>query len=368
LRISLLEKRENFYKILFNTLVETSFVKKEDHQQSLFYINKYLNYVASPSIKTSSFDNIFNEYYRSKFFLRAPFQYIYVYLAIRNPFRRLLSTSSISLPKSFENYIIMGGNHRIRLFSSDLKTSIVILKRGEDKKFIQNDMITRFKYGKILAPNIIEYGENWIKEECFKGRPLNRLRNKAKIENLKEDIYRKHFKSLIEPSSQIIEIEDYKSMIFNDLSRIKNILDKNFSSSIFIHIKNLFNHLFRRVSKKTITISLTHGDFQGGNILVNGEESTIIDWESSDKRYYLYDLFTFFCEPRKSNFLKNSFNIFFDLTKKSDLFLNLKKDNLFLMIIEELRFILHEEVGENYNINKRKILDFCEELYELTNE
>ena len=153
------------------------------YKRKKFYINKNLNFIStefsSKKIYFSKFNpRIFNiSDWRKKFI-----QYLYVHLATSRFFRAALSHSHINLPENFENFLILGGNHRIRLFSEKLFSSYVLLKNGENANFIKNDIDIRSKYNIPYAPRLYNFGEDWLEEEYFTGKPINRISNNDKKE------------------------------------------------------------------------------------------------------------------------------------------------------------------------------------------
>ena len=94
-------------------------------------------------------------------------------------------------------------------------------------------------------------------------------------------------------------------------SKLKNRLIKVIS--IIVKALNDF--------KKKILISYCHGDFHQGNILSNGDNYWILDWENSGKKQIGYDLFIYLLDTRVDNeFSKNMMKLFnFDLSKTKEI-------------------------------------------------
>ena len=92
MRISLLEKREDFYFILKNTLKNSSFFEEQNDgfKGARYTVNKYLNFIASEKINTKVFQNLVNEYSNSRVWWRKVIQKVYVSLAVSNAFRKIL--------------------------------------------------------------------------------------------------------------------------------------------------------------------------------------------------------------------------------------------------------------------------------------
>ena len=100
----------------------------------------------------------------------------------------------INLDKDFKNYLILGGNHRLRLFYGELKDSIVILKSGENQKFIKNDIAIRTENNLSYAPKIFDSENDWLREEYFNGIPFNRIESEERKGNLRDVIINNHFR------------------------------------------------------------------------------------------------------------------------------------------------------------------------------
>ena len=138
MRISLLDKRENFDKILKATLSNSTFLSgRTDELSTKFYINRYLNFIATNKLPTQVFQVLKNEYSFSTSIWKSVIQKQYVHLAIKPALRKILSHRAIELPSFFSAYLILGGNHRIRLFSNVSNATVVILKKGERHDYIE---------------------------------------------------------------------------------------------------------------------------------------------------------------------------------------------------------------------------------------
>ena len=74
--------------------------------------------------------------------------------------------------------------------------------------------------------------------------------------------------------------------------------------------------------------------------MINNELFKVIDWESADKRFYLYDYFTLFGKSRTNISIIESINLF----KK----ISVNGDYINLLLIEEIRFYINEESSLNF--------------------
>jgi hypothetical protein len=361
MRISLLEKREDFYKILkitLNSYIENSNINNTKF--SFYVVNKYLNFIANIYLPSSLFNILKNEYSNSNVNWKIIFQFLYVQLAVKKGLRLFFAQKVIRLPNYFSEFLILGGNHRLRLFSKTLNGSLVILKSKEREKYICNDIKIRESFCLSFAPIILDKGKDWFIEEYFEGKPVNRLK-KENDYNL-DLLFEFYQKELLDPSKEVLTIIDYKNLINLDL---KTILKVNFESNLKNDLDKLivetFKSLFSLINTERVEVSWTHGDLQEANILINKEKIKVIDWESADKRFYLYDYFTFFSKIRSNISLNKSISNF-SAKFKNDM------NFIYLLLIEELRFSLNEEFSLNFFSSGQKTKKLCVDILNYINE
>ena len=359
MRISLLEKREDFDEILKKTLNTTSFFKNRNFSsEDKYFINKYLNFIATNSLSSDVFKTLINEYSSSVSWWKKGIQLFYVTLATSRFFRGLFSHRVIWLSKDFKSYLILGGNHRLRLFYGELKDSIVILKSGESQKFIKNDITIRTEYNLSYAPKILEFDSDWLREEFFDGAPINRLKNKERIKKLRIVIFKNHFDELLIPSLKMIPLNEYIQLIKNEVYLFSNNVKIKINKDILTLINRIYDDLFLNISVDNVKLSWSHGDFQDANILVDEYTYKVIDWEASNKRFYLYDVFTLFSNIRSNISFKSALNNF-NSTKGNFEKIKITNDDIILLLIEELRFQMNEEFSENIYFKGEKIEKLC---------
>ena len=360
MRISLLEKREDFDKILKKTLEETNFFKNRNSLKfEKYFINKYLNFIATNSLSSDIFKTLINEYSSSLSWWKKSAQITYVYLATSRFFRSFFSQRTIWLSKDFEDYLILGGNHRLRLFYGKLKDSIIILKSGESQKFIKNDIAIRTENNLSYAPKILESENDWLREEYFDGIPINRLESQERIKKLRKVIINNHLEELLIPSLKQIPLNDYIQLIKNEVYVFSNNVNIKVKKDVLTSIKKTFDNLFMKLSVDNVKISWSHGDFQDANILVGESTYKVIDWEASNKRFYLYDVFTLLSQIRSNISFTTAFDNFEIINRNFEKTNIMTNDDIVLLLIEELRFHLNEEFSVNFYISDEKIKKLC---------
>lgn len=346
MRISLLEKREDFYDILERTLNDSFLNKEVTNEKSKFIVNRYLNFIASPMLPKITFKILINEYSSSLIWWKKALQYYYVKLATSLNTRVIFSHNHIKLPSTFDNYLILGGNHRIRLFNSKLESSIVILKNKESNDFITNDIFIRTKNNLSYAPKILTFGQNWLKEEYIEGTPINRLKNEFNVDHYINSLVENHFNSLINKTTKIVSIDTFQGLVLNEIKT--NLNRTNFKNKLFEEkLFQLLEKLFSMLKIDSLKLSWSHGDFQQANILLINNTIKVIDWESANKRFYLYDFFVLYSSIRTGVSLNEAIENFKLKVNEVETLNSIGNNDILLLLIEEIRF----SVKENFSLN-----------------
>lgn len=365
MKINYLSKREDYKLIIYNTLVKYL----QDQNIDLvnislirYYINKRLNIIFSDETPDELFYKSVSEYRHNKGIIKATFQLLYVKIVSIKYFRKLFSDDFIYLPCFFSSFSIIGGNHRIRLLNIENSQFLVLLKIGESRRFIHNEFNVRSLNQIDYLPFIkYELCNDWFYESYVSGIPFNRiyLSRQKKIKYL-SDLFLLHNSKLIIPTKEKICIKEYLATIQMDITNIIN--NGNFKLEIFPILNQMFLELDKcfQHSNFDIFTSYTHGDFQEGNLRIQNDRLIVIDWESSDRRFFLYDFFVLFGNPRHDFFLLNSYNKFIE---KMLFFDNISSEIIneyskVLLFLEELKFYSCEENSLNYN----KFPNRCKEI------
>ena len=356
MKLNQLLERENFYQILETTIKSNSFFDREkiNHHNTNFNCYKYLNIIINNSLDKKLRKSLVFEYTLSKSFIKSILQKTYINFLFTPVLTDFFCDRVISLPLSLKKYAIVPGNHRIRLFTKDLKQSVLLLKHKESSKFIKNDTIVRKKYKLKYAPKIISYGPDWLIEEFIEGVPFNRLKSSQDLRF--SSFISTHQDQLINTSKKVILKSQYFEMfneeILNLIDFIDNIKLKNEISNFYRNIVDLFSN----VNFNKIEISDTHGDFQQGNLRINNKnEIYLLDWEAADLRFYLYDFFVITSGIRTGNSIELSFKLFFEKLLNYKFNNDFEKNVLVLILcIEEFRYNLNEKISKNFYGNTMK--------------
>ena len=206
-------------------------------------------------------------------------------------------------------------------------------------------------------PKIIKTGKTnfWYSEEYIVGVPPNRLKqNNANniLEKAILDIRKLNSITKIE-----IDVESYlKKLIskINSLIKIISEIDNDLKTELNLIIRILSDEIMK-VKKNKIFISQCHGDFHQGNVMTNGDQYWILDWENSVINQMGYDLFIYLLDSRtdigfSKKFLKlvnsdfdniktHMINYWPELIDDNCIF---KREYLLFFLLEEILFYLDE--------------------------
>lgn len=318
MRLSLLIQREPFGEILEQTLTEflhrwtgqphtvrwydkrprVELLRRQGQQPWLG--NIYLNAIFTPGVEPSVFDPIRREFARSVTPWRCPLQRAYVSLATsRLGAPRLAQVGvgiSPALPNA-EHLLIVPGNHKIRILDRDNGIVYNIAKHGFPAHFMQHEIATRRQAESLGLPvpalKTVAEDQTWFSEQYISGTPLNRLSDPQLAEKAKQTAINA-LNRLLEHTAEEVALEDYVADLHAHIQTLidnNHLLSANQKQTLMENAAALAEHALRlppAVNGKMMT-ALTHGDFQPGNILVDGERVWLIDWEYSARRQVGYD-------------------------------------------------------------------------------
>ncbi|MFC2089137.1 phosphotransferase [Bacteroidota bacterium] len=364
MRISLLEKREDFYKILAETLREWKHIEPtQEGNSSTFHINRYLNFIAHIKLNSKVFAILKNEYFNSLSVWKRIIQRIYVSLAIHKSCRKLFAHKKITLPTCYQSYLILGGNHRLRLFPAGLEYSYVVLKKGESLHFIKNETLLKKEMNPDYAPELLNSGQNWIQEEYFEGTPLNRIFDDNLINDVVKRLISKHLNELLIPASKTIPANEYLNQIQSTCATITNNDKHRIKTETKTTIeKTLELCIAKYLSNEPVPVTWSHGDFQMANVLVNDNTFKVIDWEAADKRFIYYDLFVFLGEMRVHGSFEKALTLFEGQIQNYSLSTDLPPQWKLLLALEELLFMLNEDCSVNFYHSGERALKLCADI------
>ena len=327
MRISLLLQREPFDVILEQTLA--TFLESwrgQPHEvhlydgwpnvglmrrrgQQAWLCNIYLNAVFVPEAEPPIFDPIRREFARSVLWWRRPAQRAYVALATSRLGARWLAQAGVSifppLPDA-EQLLIVAGNHKMRLLDRARGVVYGILKSGFPPGFMQREIEARQQAAELDLPvpplEALAKDGTWFRERYVSGTPVNRLADAAVAQRAVTEAaqsLRRLLKHTMqeEPLSEYVERLAGQARAHIEASHLLREEQKRSLLQVVDCLLTQINACQSAVGGRILT-SLTHGDFQPANILVNQDGVWLIDWEYSARRQAGYDALVYTLRSR----------------------------------------------------------------------
>jgi len=281
-----------------------------------------------------------------------------------------------------ENKLIIGGNNKIRIIDLTSKSVFVILKDGFDRKYLDREIFVRSEYQYLPIPKIIKFNRNdlWYCEEYITGVSPNRLEKKEGEGVLYASILCLH--KMLNETKVNKTLEEYTQSLYMSMSlNVKKILnfDKNTMESIVKIFRTLLNYIGNDANKY-IDIAYCHGDFHQGNILTNGNEYWILDWEHSGYKQICHDLILLLIESRLVNGYSDRLTRLVNNKLEDDQFELVKiwpnidwnnnpirKIYIALFILEDLNFYIEESVNQVFYENSTALIPKIKEMTKFVN-
>jgi hypothetical protein len=323
MRINLLLQREPFGRVLEKTLssywedvYEKAYQvhwnpdrKVRKTAEQIWLGNIYLNAIFTPDIDRAAFAPVRNEFTQSIIRWRRPLQKVYVAAALSSWGATWLSQIRLivepGIPTS-SHQLIVAGNHKIRILNHQQRLVTAILKAGYPGHFFQREIQVRqqaSRYG-IPVPELLQVSPDrtWFREKYINGTPLNRTNDRVKVLNALVKIV-KSYRPFLDHTARGENLLDYATHLhdsiesFIDASRLITKIQKQ---TLYDTVKMLMQRVkkFSENSNTKMVTALTHGDFQPANILVNSNETWLIDWEYADRRQIGYDALVYGLQSR----------------------------------------------------------------------
>ena len=318
MRLSLLLQREPFGEILEQTLAEflarwtgqphtvcwygkrpsTGLLRRRGQQPWLG--NIYLNAIFTPGVEPDVFDPIRREFARSVTPWQRPLQRAYVSLATSPLGAPRLAQVGVGisppLPNA-EHLLIVPGNHKIRILDRHNGVVYNIAKRNFPAHFIQREIAARQQAERLGLPvpalKTVAGDQTWFSEQYISGTPLNRLAD-PQVAKRAEQTAINALNRLLEHTAEEVALEDYVTDLQTYIQTLiddnhllsagqKRMLTEN-AATLTVHV-----HRLSSIAGGQLATTLTHGDFQPANVLVDGEQVWLIDWEYAARRQAGYD-------------------------------------------------------------------------------
>lgn len=304
MRISHLLQREPFSEILSRTIerhwrarhgkdIRVQWGKGGTGQR--WWGNSYLNFFAGADVPSSAFEVLRREYSHSRVRWRRPLQRGYVRLATTHPSLRWFSNVQFSVSPSLANthdLLILGGNHRLRLLQPAGGRSTVVLKEQFGAKHIVREVELRTQLAPRCAPALLASNpaQGWFEEEYFAGTPINRLPSDEERAHQHAAV-QAIWLDVVAPTLERVPIRGWANPLLMRMRETVGRCSAVGGQEILQLAEILVAHVEQLAGGSDIPVAWTHGDLQEANIVVNGSERRVIDWEGADRRFAAYDFF-----------------------------------------------------------------------------
>lgn len=357
--------------------------KSINNQEQVWYCQPVLNAVFSQSASPAVLREIQAGYLNTPIVTRKCSQWLYVKTIMNRVTASWFSKGGFVVSPGIpgdRNLLIMGGNNTIKMIDVNSSRMWEILKAGFDQGILQRK---REVYQKLTSasPAVLSTAANgtWIEQEYLRGLPLNRLRSE------------KQRKLALDKAIGILELwqEQTKKPILaaeyaGELGRsIQNLLAQSYLLSpeekqqFTKWVSQVVEQLLSVFTPKQINLTLVygHGDFQPGNILVNGEQIWLLDWENAALRQKDYDLLVLLLASRFPKglawriemLLNGSYTLSGEKEVLANFVLRLKKEShlkyiLAIFLLEDLLWYLTENNNPFFKLQSGGWLLFKQEV------
>ena len=208
----------------------------------------------------------------------------------------------------------MPGNHRMRYFNFARGYVRVFPKEGFSNAGILKEIEFRTrhqsKYPWIVPFKHVDVGTGVFEEPLLSMHPVNRepdaVRRQAGIEAAFGALQTLH-----QLDARMVHPEAYLDFKREAYERARDALREKFGGLDFGNVEQMWSRSAKVIREaRNIEVSLTHGDFQPGNILVGYDGGAsmpfaLIDWEDVGVRASVYDEMTFLLQSRAPRGLYN---------------------------------------------------------------
>ena len=293
------------------------------HQRHYFIVPK-LNLILRSDLNVHLFLDVTKEYRSNKRFLTrvAALLYIFTIAGILKLGLGRFFLKDILLEGSYFYPIIIGGNNRLRFVESSNDCALVIAKNLTSPLFTKNAMRANCEVGFSdlrIIPDIFPINDMVYLEKQIDGLAINRI--------MLTDAQNKSVNAVLD--SFFARQEDLsRDISVSTLLRYKKSILQKFSSearSCYIsELCKLFNSISDKIEQLIgsidVSVCPSHGDLNRGNVFLDQDRVSIIDWEYFMYRYLKYDAIIFRYDLRHQplsayiEFFKGNRYLDFDVT------------------------------------------------------
>ena len=298
MKISFMLKREDFYTINRKTL-EKYYATSEKKKR--LYIYPELNAIVTAHPSKAVRQYLYTEFRVSGSFLKRLLVRIYATVLLNG--WGLFASNSIELNTDADkNTLIFPCNKKYRVFDFAKNQVTVLGKDGFPTDDLQHEIEFRAGNKAGFIPGLLHSSAESYTEAIIDGCPV--ARSGARISELCDRAFTL-WSEYIAPDILKIPAGEYAGMLEQRKLELKEKINGLGKQVDFAGLDRTWNELLQilRVSDQFVSVGLSHGDLQPGNIWVeDGTDAIyIIDWESWQKRSLWYDRAVLYEELRKTD-------------------------------------------------------------------
>ena len=286
MKISFMLKREDFYEINRKTL-ETYY--QNSQKKKRLYIYPELNAIVTARPSKAVRRYLYTEFRVSGSCVKRLLVWLYATLLLNSG--GLLASKSIHIRTDADAYtLIYPCNKKYRVFDFRKNQVSVFGKDGFPKDDLSREMAFRTQNAAAFIPKLLFSNQDGYTEAVIDGCPVARAG--ARTKELCDRAFA-IWSEYIRPQTEEISGEDYAKELEAGLDLMKNRAEKRRKKIDISSLDALCGELLKVVqaADEKITVGLSHGDLQPGNIWVESgtDKLYIIDWESWQRRSTWYD-------------------------------------------------------------------------------
>ncbi len=308
MKISEMLAREDFYTILEQTLEDNRSIFRATDEaititnvanNSSLFVNVQLNAIMSARPSRIVVDYLKTEYNVSGSLLRRMMVKMYLFAA--TTFVKSFSQKGINIKFNdgvdVDKILIYPCNKKIRLFDFGSGVVYTMLKHDFPSLYIDRETEFRLTNHASFIPEILDSGNGCYSEKIIDGMPLARINDSVFVDKCKKDALGM-LVSLTKSDIQIKACDYIQSLKDTCLSQLKQ--KKNFVNTATVAC--IFDSLFTVNQEESLSLVISHGDFQPGNIWWDKvhKRIVIIDWETVKLRSRFYDHAALYYNLRRS--------------------------------------------------------------------
>lgn len=272
------------------------------------------------------------------------------------------------------NISIMACNRKIRIFDFKNRYVDAILKVGYHDNYFKNEIKARTTLNYSFIPGIEKIGSRWYREKVLDGSGLVRTAP-GKYEKYCNEVI-SDIRQLYADYGSKISAEEYALRLSEALSKGINQLQKEKGANDVSYLECIKSKALNvlRAEDMSIPITLSHGDLQTGNIIIDEkiDKVTIYDWETFGERSVWFDCSRLLLySVRKEKFI-HMVNHYEDKdVKDSILLLDSNKNRnmkqvMVILTLEDMKYWIDEIVDLPGEIGSEEIKELVNKLKEIS--